>query len=171
MSLNDGEAERLLTIMQGRNEGIKALKEVVEQRERQRKLKETMMYKNAGIKSKKEAAQRLISGEVFIFNGCKVLFNAACDSPFRLAGGSLDMDWHSYPEWCTKTEWYEDLGEGVLCWVWDKPEDKGLRVGIVVDYKEYESFKFYTKSRFWYRDAEPITKEEAKKFIWGANDE
>lgn len=166
MSLNDGEAERLLAMMQVYNEGTKALKEVVEQRERQRKLKETMMYKNAGIKSKKEAAQRLINGEVFIFNGCKVLFDASCASPFRLAGGSLDMDWHSYPEWCTKTEWYENLGEGVLCWVWGN-EGERIQTDIVVRYEAERVYKFGTERGCWFSYAEPITKEEAKKFIWG----
>lgn len=44
----------------------------------------TVSYINAGIKSKKEAAERLIKGEIFYCrNGLKIYFNEKHTNPFR----------------------------------------------------------------------------------------
>lgn len=168
MSLNDGEAERLLAMMQVYSDGTKALRGVFEQRERQRRLK---MYKNAGIKSMKEAAQRLINGEVFYIRECKLYFDVSKIPPFRVGSDSILNLWRDFEEWQIKSEWYEDLGEGVLCWAWDSGDEERSRTEIVVRYEAERVYKFGTERGCWFAYAEPITKEEAKKFIWGANDE
>lgn len=150
MSLNDGE------VFDRREK----LREVFDRREKQRRLK---MYKNAGIKSKKEAAQRLIDGEVFYCAGRKIKFDPSCVNPFRFETVNIYV-WDMYADWQIKPEWYENLGEGRLCWVWDADGAPGQRVAIVVKYEVGN--KFGTAS-VWWRYAEPLTDEELAKYGGG----
>ncbi len=129
------------------------------------------MYKNAGIKSKKEAAARLLDGEKFYYKGLEMSFDPAFTHPFRAGEGGLTRSWRyctEWEEWNVKPEWYDDLGEGVLCWVWDGNEEPRRRLGVVVRYVPSEDiFKFGLKNGVWYEHAEPMTAEEVKELLWG----
>lgn len=56
---------------------------------------------NAGIKSKKEAAQRLIDGEIFYSSdGSKIFFDKATDrSPFRFDVIGMSSFWDHFKQW------------------------------------------------------------------------
>ena len=86
------------------------------------------MKKNAGIKSKKEAAQRLIDGEVFYHNGHSLKFDNQWVNPFRTIYGlnntKIDDEWSYFDNWETEIDWRENIGKGVLCWVWNEIEYK-----------------------------------------------
>ena len=125
------------------------------------------MLKNAGIKSKTEAAQRLINGEKFYWGGLEMSFDPSRTNPFRAEESDLTGYWYYYKKWEVKFEWYDDLGEGVLCWVWDGNEEPRRRVGVVTRYVSESVFKFSLKSDAWFEHAEPVTSEEVKKFLWG----
>lgn len=123
------------------------------------------MYKNAGIQSRKEAVQRLAAGEVFYYKGLELCFNPSCYNPFRWGMEGL-KGWSNYEHWEAKFEWYEALGEGVLCWVWDDNEEwRQLRV--ITRYDSEAVSKFGTKNCAWFEHAAPMTAEEVKKFLWG----
>ena len=124
------------------------------------------MSKNAGIKSKTEAAQRLINGEKFYWEGQKVHFDPSYTLPFRWGDHDLFSGWYYYECWEVKFEWYDALGEGVLCWVWDDNEEwRQLRV--ITRYDSEVVSKFGTKNCAWFEHAEPMSAEEVKKFLWG----
>ncbi len=125
------------------------------------------MLKNAGIKSKKEAVQRLIDGEKFYWGGLEMSFDPSRTNPFRAEESDLTGYWYYYKKWEVKFEWYDDLGEGVLCWVWDGNEEPRRRVGVVTRYVSESVFKFSLKSGAWVEHATPMTSEEVKKFLWG----
>ena len=125
------------------------------------------MLKNAGIKSKTEAAQRLINGEKFYWGGLEIRFDPSRTNPFRAEENDLTGYWHYCTEWEVPCQWYDDLGEGVLCWVWDGNEEPRRRVGVVTRYDSEVVFKFSLKSDAWFEHAEPMSAEEVKKFLWG----
>ena len=125
------------------------------------------MYKNAGIESKKEAAQRLIDGEKFYWRGMEISFDPSHTSPFRNGESDLIRSWSNYEQWEVAFEWYDDLGEGVLCWMWDSNEEPGERVRLVTRYAPEDASKFGTKNCAWFEHATPMTAEEVKKFLWG----
>lgn len=123
------------------------------------------MYKNAGIQSRKEAVQRLIDGEKFYWGGLELRFDPSRTNPFRAEESDLTGYWYYYKKWEVKFEWYENLGEGVLCWVWDDNEEwRQLRV--ITRYDSEAVSKFGTKNCAWFEHAEPMTSEEVKKFLW-----
>lgn len=79
--------------------------------------------KNAGIKSKREAAQRLLDGEVFYNRvGDKIYFNESKTSPFLIGNTILGPSWGDYKSWQTKPDWRDEVSEDnpVLCWVWNE---------------------------------------------------
>ncbi len=124
------------------------------------------MLKNAGIKSKTEAAQRLINGEKFYWGGLEIRFDPSRTNPFRAEENDLTGYWHYCTEWEVPCQWYDDLGEGVLCWVWDDSEEwRQLRV--IRRYDSEVVSKFGTKNCAWFEHAEPMSAEEVKKFLWG----
>jgi hypothetical protein len=135
------------------------------------------MYKNAGIKSKKEAAQRLIDGEVFYspISQSEIKFVPSRTQPFRyvesrkFVDNCLDMAWDTFADWQVKVDWRENIGEGVLCWVWDDDSEKRKRIAVVVAYHKYRAIpeRFVTDKVGSWANAKPLTPEEAKKFIFG----
>jgi len=135
------------------------------------------MYKNAGIKSKKEAAQRLIDGEVFYspISQSEIKFVPSRTQPFRYVesrnvDNCLDMAWDTFADWQVKVDWRENIGEGVLCWVWDDDSEKRKRIAVVVAYHKYRAIteRFVTDDNVGsWANAKPLTPEEAKKFIFG----
>jgi len=124
------------------------------------------MLKNAGIKSTTEAVQRLVAGEVFYWEGYKVHFDPSRTPPFRWGPGGISTAWDNCTQWDVKSEWYDDLGEGVLCWVWNGNEmERQLRIVTWYD-PSYDS-RFRLRSGAWVEHATPMTSEEVKKFLWG----
>ena len=81
------------------------------------------MRKNAGIKSKKEAAQRLMNGELFYHRDDCIFFDEDCNSPFRYRSNGIEVPLTDHfeiiNEWQVEIDWRENIGKGVWCWVWD----------------------------------------------------
>ena len=123
------------------------------------------MLKNAGIKSKAEAVQRLVAGEVFYYKGLELRFDPVFTHPFRAGEGDLTQSWRYCTEWEVKPEWYEDLGEGVLCWVWDGNEET-RQPRVITKYDPEYDCKFRLMSGIRFEHATPMTSEEVKKFLW-----
>lgn len=67
----------------------------------------------------------------------------------------------------TKEEpkWYENLGDGVLCWVLDN-SDKVKSIAIVTDTHDEEYVYLDSEGSIW-QHALPFTKEEALIYVWG----
>ena len=125
------------------------------------------MRKNAGIKSKKEAAQRLIDGEKFIWRSTELFFDEKMQSyPFvAVCKGSTEniyIAFDHFAEWQTEIDWRENIGKGVLCWVWDEIEHKTC--GLVIDYKKHVDYPYRTGPCGW-KHAEMLTDDEIKEFL------
>ena len=88
--------------------------------------------KPAGIKTIREAIERLLDGEVFYSpDGCEIRYddsNIACGSgrvnPFIIIepDGScepINLLWKRVSSWQIEYKWEDDIGDGVLCWVSD----------------------------------------------------
>ena len=83
-----------------------------------------MKYENAGIKSKPEAAQKILAGESLCYQGLDISFregksNEGLSIPFRWGSAPITPEvWDSFEDWETKLpepEWYKDIPEhGVL---------------------------------------------------------
>jgi hypothetical protein len=124
------------------------------------------MLKNAGIQSTTEAVQRLVVGEVFYYKGLELRFDPSLPHPFRNGESALVRGWDHYKQWEVPCQWYEALGEGVLCWVWNGNEmERQLRIVTWYD-PSYDS-RFRLRSGAWVEHATPMTSEEVKKFLWG----
>ena len=123
-----------------------------------------MIYKNAGIKSKREAVQRLINGEEFVITsgGSVVIRFKFCENEINPLQWS-DGWWLHYEMWETEVEWYDNIGEGVLCWVWDFDE-KAKSIAIVTEYHEDSSYP-YLASCGW-GNAAPVKPGELDKFVY-----
>lgn len=61
-----------------------------------------------------------------------------------------------------KPKWYEDLGDGVFCWVWNDNMPKKL--DIIEQYYPNTNNKFRGQTTYW-QHAQPLTKEESMKYI------
>ncbi len=123
-----------------------------------------MMYKNAGIKSKKEAVQRLINGEEFVITSGNSIVTRFkfCENEVNPLQGS-DGGWlHYCEEWETEVEWYDNLGEGILCWVWDFDE-KSKQIAIVTEYHKHNQYP-YIATCGW-GNAVPVKPGEIDKFV------
>lgn len=123
------------------------------------------MRKNAGIKSKKEAAQRLIDGEMFWFDGWKIHFDDSEWVPFRIDDDELYATWSTFAEWETEIDWRENIGKGVLCWVWDRnKEEKIIRV-ITGFIEKRGSQQYITRNNIGFNYAEPMTEAEVMEYV------
>lgn len=126
------------------------------------------MYKNANIKSKKEAIQRMMDGEVFYGEGgAKIYYEeASSGAPFRCVvdgrNNPLTGLFDLFDEWQTKTEWYENIPEqGVLCWVWvESPAGRQLRVIVRTDHDS-----FIAAGGGAWKNAEPVKLEEIEHLL------
>tara|TARA_R110000782_G_scaffold270483_1_gene371780 strand:- start:9567 stop:10256 length:690 start_codon:yes stop_codon:yes gene_type:complete len=61
--------------------------------------------------------------------------------------------------------WYENLGDGVLCWVWDS-DQHNRPIELVINYN-HNATRLYETIGDSYSNAQPLTKEEAMRFVWG----
>lgn len=120
------------------------------------------MKVNAGIKSKQEAAKRLINGERFWFDGEEVFFDETKIEPFRYGTETLKVYWREYANWQTEVKWEDNIGEGVLCWVWDTPDCRSI--GIVIRYRSGSEYPYRTILS-GFKHAEPATAEEVMKYV------
>jgi hypothetical protein len=84
-----------------------------------------MTLKNAGIKSTREAVERMMKGEIFFCEGVKLF----CDftshgNPFRCiypTGESFSINslFDDIADWQKEIQWEDDLANGpILCHVW-----------------------------------------------------
>jgi len=140
-----------------------------------------MRLKPAGIKTVREAIERLMNGEVFYSpKGCKIIYddvNTSCDSdrysPFKLIRDIVVYEpvnylWEQVSDWQIEYKWEDDIGDGVLCWVSD-----GNRIPCKHDYLRF--ITAYDKNRDYpyrskeagYRFATPLTLEEVKTYTKG----
>lgn len=127
------------------------------------------MRKNANLKSKEEAMKRMINGEVFFYCGYELYFDVKWSYPFVCKNPAgyvekINAYWDFLYNWEIAGEWYENLGEGVLCWVWD--EDKSYRkLALIEAYRHDFDYKFKVYDGF-YKNAEPAAREEVEKYIY-----
>ena len=78
----------------------------------------------------------------------------------------VNRNYHKYDLTPAPQPWYESLGDGVLCWVWDgalaKKEEKEIK--LVLEYHPIEHYKYKTLKAF-HTFALPLTQEEAMKYV------
>lgn len=118
-----------------------------------------MKLVNAGIKSKKELAQRLIDGEVFFnSNGHKVYFDCGENNPFRVNYSPMDSGWRHYEGFRVEPPWYENITEPAICWVWDSDEGSKL-LQLVVSFGDDPDYPFTTKYNK-FTNARPVTSDD-----------
>ena len=88
-----------------------------------------MKFKPAGIKTVREAIERLMNGGVFYSpEGCAIIYDdvsVECGgdrySPFKIRcdgrSESVNYLWERVSDWQIEHKWEDDIGDGVLCWV------------------------------------------------------
>lgn len=132
----------------------------------------TYKYVNAGLKSKAEAIKRLLDGEVFFRDNCKIYYDETTDyaNPFIIENEFdkevLNLSWATYSKWTIQVipRWYDNLGEGILCWASnDENDENGWVEKIVTGYDEGFIYPFNTRLNRW-KYARPMTKEEITKY-------
>ncbi len=132
------------------------------------KEKQMKKYKNAGIKSKKEAIQRLISGERFWFDEDEIYFDTNDIYPLRIGQCFLAGELNLFEKCKVEQigiDWRENIGKGVLCWVWDRnKEEKIIRV-ITGFIEKRGSQQYITRNNFCFNYAEPMTEAEVMEYV------
>ena len=114
--------------------------------------------KNAGIKSREEAKQRLDNGEVFYCYGKKIYFDVERvwdgESPYMFGKQEIQDIWNQTENWKVETDWRDEASpeNPVLCWVWDEISSK--RPALVTEYIENELYPYRSLSNWKY--AEPV---------------
>ena len=123
------------------------------------------MRKNAGIKSKKEAAQRLMNGELFYHRDDCIFFDEDCNSPFRYRSNGIEVPLTDHfeiiNEWQVEIDWRENIGKGVWCWVWSNNESLKAPA-LVTCYAEGRGF--YSMC-YWFSNAESMTEAEVMEYV------
>ena len=139
-----------------------------------------MKLKPAGIKTIREAIERLMNGEVFYSpGGYEIIYddvNTLCDTDQRSPFKVIRDDGQSEPinglweilNWQIEHKWEDDIGDGVLCCVSDSNRTPDARdfLLIITGYDKEEDYPYRT-SYTGYKFATPLTLEEAKKYIKG----
>jgi len=139
-----------------------------------------MRLKPAGIKTIREAIERLMNGEVFYSpEGCKIIYddaNVRCNidssNPFKVRRNArsepINILWEKVFDWQTKYTWEDDIGDGVLCWVSDynRTPDKNDFLRVIKEYDKSRDYPYRSKEK-GYRFATPLTLEEVKQYIKG----
>ena len=140
-----------------------------------------MKLKPAGIKTIREAIERLMNGEVFYSTeGWKIIYddgNVECgtgrSSPFKFIYDSdwsepIDGLWEKVSNWQIEYKWENDIGDGVLCWVSDcnRIPCKHDYLRLITAYDKSRDYPYRVKE-VGYRFATPLTLEEAKEYVKG----
>ena len=109
-----------------------------------------------------EFAERYINGEKFytLDNG-----GNAYELPDNIKAVVLKGYYQSGIFELVKPVWYDELGDGVLCWVWDNDQTP-REVHLVTGYRHTQARAYQTYIDPFF-EAKPLTKEEAMKFILG----
>lgn len=119
------------------------------------------MFKGAMIRSREEAKQRMINGEVFHFRGEEIRFDRETQK-FLCGESEVDGLWGFYAAWMVKFDWRESIGTGRFCWVWNK--DFNIRFpALVTAYRE----GFYETHESRFNNAELMKREEIMQFVKG----
>ena len=66
------------------------------------------------------------------------------------------------------TPWYENLGKGKLCWVWDVYKEDNIIV-LVTKHIEFNDYPFKALSGSGWKNATPLTPDEIKEFTVCSN--
>lgn len=143
-----------------------------------------MKFKPAGIKTIREAINRLMNGEVFyspegyedyeiIYDDVSVKCGKDSYNPFKVLRGNgrsepVNYLWEKVSDWQTKCKWEDDIGDGVLCWVSDSNRTpcKHDYLRFITAHNKSEDYPYRSKEA-GYRFATPLTLEEVKKYIKG----
>ena len=139
-----------------------------------------MNLKPAGIKTVREAIERLMNGEVFyspggyeiIYDDVSVECSGDRYGPFKVRGNGrsehVNYLWEKVSDWRIEYKWEDDIGDGVLCCVSDSNRTPDARdfLLIITGYDREEDYPYRT-SYTGYKFATPLTLEEAKKYIKG----
>ena len=126
-----------------------------------------MTYRNAGIKTIREAITRLMDGEVFYYQNKEIYYDecAIDGNPFCYGTEILKSYFRNFEYWQVKTDWRDNLSKKspVLCWVWNEsPEQKIPR--LITGYRKGCALPYITTGG-WFENAEKMTKEEALTYI------
>ena len=139
-----------------------------------------MKLKPAGIKTVREAIERLMNGEIFYSpGGCKIIYDdvsVECGpdmySPFKVRGNGrsehVNYLWEKVSDWQIECKWENDIGDGVLCWVNDFNRTPGKHdyLRFITAYDKNSDYPYRSKE-VGYRFATPLTLEEVKQYIKG----
>ena len=140
-----------------------------------------MKLKPAGIKTVREAIERLMNGEVFYSpEGREIRYddsNIACGSgrvnPFIIIepDGScepINLLWKRVSSWQIEYKWEDNIGDGVLCWVNDfnRTPGKNDYLRLITAYDKNSDYPYKSKE-VGYRFVTPLTLEEVKQYIKG----
>ena len=137
-----------------------------------------MNLKPAGIKTVREAIERLMNGEIFYSpEGWEIVYdevNIECSGdrygPFKVRGNgrskAVNYLWEKVSDWQIECKWEDDIGDGVLCWVSNFAivPGNGNRLRLIVKYYAGEHYPYETDEQCWYKYAIPLTSEELKRY-------
>ena len=140
-----------------------------------------MRFKPAGIKTVREAIERLMNGEVFytpegyeiIYDDVNVVCSTSDFNPFKVVRSDgrsepINRLWKRVSDWRIECKWEDDIGDGVLCWVSDSNQipDESNFLRIITTYSKGQEYP-YESEGVAYRFATPLTLEKGKKYIKG----
>ena len=125
---------------------------------------------NAGIKSKRELAERLLAGEeIYAVEGRRVYFSEdSTDSPFLLEYSQNESDhmlgiWNNYANCLVKREvpWYENITKPVPCWVSNRETSIRDHIDLVDSVIKINNVPiFRAVSEVYWGYATPLTPED-----------
>ena len=114
--------------------------------------------------SKKELAIALVEGRRFrdTEENVELYFDSTYENPFRFGESALVGMWEYYDRVVEVLTWYKDLGEGILCKVWDNdPENKLISIIEIYNPRLEQPYRAY---HLGWKNAEPLTKDELMKY-------
>ena len=129
------------------------------------------MYKNAELKDWKEAAHRMIEGEVFYYRrGRELSCDTADDgevmfieSHSEYVESIIDL-WGEVESWEVKAAWEDGLkDEPVLCWLSDYSKETTSRAGYIVEIKSDCDLSYVAQNGEQWRYARPVNPDECLK--------
>ena len=140
-----------------------------------------MNLKPAGIKTVREAIERLMNGEIFYSpGGCKIIYDdvsVECGpnmyGPFKVRGNGrsepVNYLWEKVSDWqIDEYTWENDIVDGVLCWISDSNRTPGKHdyLRFITAYDKNRDYP-YRSREVGYRFATPLTLEETKTYTKG----
>ena len=122
---------------------------------------------NAGIKSKKELAERMMNGEALFLRGVPFAYNEEHVNPFRVGSCPLNDSWALYRDVQKEAEWFHSIDKPVLCLVSDKNvEDFYSTVTTYIASYDSDAINpFISAYGLSWRHARPVTVDDLIKDI------